>query len=197
MQNAEPEPVTDIDRAWEAARAGDHGAFAAWVRSVEHPLRLRLHPFRRAVDPEEILQEVLMRMWILAPTKELEGENASLRYAMTVLKNHAREVAKRNRLGDLVDPWELEELERENPVEPDSPPDPILRRVIEACLEKLPHRPREVIRARIGTGPHEADRDLAATLGMKLNTFLQNIVRARRALKRCLEDRGVRLSFLT
>jgi len=34
---------------------------------------------------------------------------------------------------------------------------------------------------------------LAERLRMRLNTFLQNIVRARRSMEKCLEGRGVRL----
>ena len=37
------------------------------------------------------------------------------------------------------------------------------------------------------------DRTLAAELDMRVNTFLQNIVRARRLLRKCLEGKGVRL----
>ena len=53
-------------------------------------------------------------------------------------------------------------------------------------------RPRKAMEARLqGATP---DRDLAEELGMKLNTFLQNIVRARKALAGCLEESGVRLA---
>jgi hypothetical protein len=44
--------------------------------------------------------------------------------------------------------------------------------------------------ARLRGGP---DRDLASSLGMRLNTFLQNIVRARTLLSRCLEAAGIRI----
>jgi len=37
----------------------------------------------------------------------------------------------------------------------------------------------------------EPDAGLAASVRMPVNTFFQNIVRARRALRKCLEGRGV------
>ena len=58
------------------------------------------------------------------------------------------------------------------------------------CLDKLPRRPGEAMRARLRGGP---DGALARALGMRVNTFLQNIVRARKLLAKCLETYGGRL----
>ncbi len=38
------------------------------------------------------------------------------------------------------------------------------------------------------------DRSLAEALGMRLNTFLQNVARARRLLADCLREAGVAVS---
>ena len=46
--------------------------------------------------------------------------------------------------------------------------------------------------ARFDDGGARHDRELAARLGMTLNTFLKNIGRARKLLIECLERRGVR-----
>jgi len=59
------------------------------------------------------------------------------------------------------------------------------------CLAKLPERPREALLARLRAGN---DRESAAGLDMRLNTFLQNIVRARRFLAECLESVGIRVA---
>ena len=75
-------------------------------------------------------------------------------------------------------------------VQPDGPPDPALRKAIEFCLKKLPRKPREAMLARL---KGLDDRTLATELDMRVNTFLQNIVRARRLLRKCLEGKGVRL----
>jgi len=44
--------------------------------------------------------------------------------------------------------------------------------------------------ARLARGEKEHDRDIASSLGMAINTFLQNVVRARKAVAACLEEKG-------
>jgi len=58
-------------------------------------------------------------------------------------------------------------------------------------LRKLPRAPRRAIEMRIAAAGGESDTSLAAHLGMRLNTFLQNVTRARRLLAQCLEKAGV------
>jgi RNA polymerase sigma-70 factor (ECF subfamily) len=48
--------------------------------------------------------------------------------------------------------------------------------------------------ARLGSGGGADDATLAASLRMRLNTFLQNVSRARRLLVECLRGRGVEVS---
>jgi RNA polymerase sigma-70 factor (ECF subfamily) len=76
------------------------------------------------------------------------------------------------------------------------PPDPLLRRHIEECKERLPDRPAQALDARLGAAGGERDDHLAATLGMRLNTFLQNFTRARKLLADCLSAHGVNLTEL-
>jgi DNA-directed RNA polymerase specialized sigma24 family protein len=78
-------------------------------------------------------------------------------------------------------------------VPPDPPSDPGLARAIAECWERLAGRPLEALRARISRQYLDSDRDIASALGMSLNAFLQNIVRARRQMAECLESRGVRV----
>jgi RNA polymerase sigma-70 factor (ECF subfamily) len=185
------DPAVDpIDRAFDAVCGGDQAAFAAWLRLVELPLRDRLRSFAQAVDVEAVLQEGLLRMWQLAPRVRLEGHQASLRYAARLTRNLALMEARRLGRMDRVDSERLAALP-ELRVDPPPPPDPGLRRLIERCLDTLPRRPGEALRARIREGAWSPDRELAAALRMKLNTFLQNIVRARRLMADCLERHGV------
>lgn len=178
--------MTPIDHAFLRTRHGDPEGFTDWVRAVELPLRGSLRRFARHVDVESITQEGLLRMWRLAPTIELEGKDASLRYALRLVRNLALREIERNRIYVPEDP------EGNDPeVLPDPPPDPGLRRILIDCFGRLPRRPREALLARIRRGGVEPDRELAERLGMRLNTFLQNIVRARRSLARCLESHGV------
>ena len=81
--------MTQVDTAFRAVSRGDHGAFARWVGLVEIPLRGSLRRFARQVDVEAIVQEGLLRMWRLASRVELEGEDASLRYALRLVRNLA------------------------------------------------------------------------------------------------------------
>jgi DNA-directed RNA polymerase specialized sigma24 family protein len=186
--------VSALDDAYALVRDGSHDAFAEWVRLVESTVRASLRGFARVADVEAVLQETLLRMWRLAPVLELSGEHASLRYAVRIARNLA--LAEARRRG------------REVPLEDDGgvavkiaiPPRPGrdlgLRRMILECLGKLPGKPGVALRARLADGGSSADRELAEGLRMTLNTFLQNVVRARRHLEECLKSRGVAVQEL-
>jgi DNA-directed RNA polymerase specialized sigma24 family protein len=193
---------TEVDRLFARVRRGDERAFEAWMTRVEPHLWKRLAPWAQAVDVEGVVQETLLRMWVYALDRgeELEGRNASLRFALgmarNVARNEARRLAREVRRGDrsagsdvIPDPPEgADEVDGDPPV-----PDPFLRRLILACIEKLPRRPREALMARIVRGHLDEDRVLAAELGMRKNTFLQNIVRARSQVAECLAENGAPL----
>ncbi len=181
-----------LDAAFRLAQTGDRDAFAEWMGMVEMPLRRSLGRFARAVDVEVVVQETLLRMWLAArdPERLLAGQGASLKFAFKVGRNVALEEMRRSRQDRLVDLSALDGLP-EGRVDPD-PPDPALARAIQDCVRQLPKQPHNALLARVNSGPR-ADREIAAALRMKLNTFLQNIVRARRLLANCLEKRGVRL----
>ena len=87
----------------------------------------------------------------------------------------------------------LDELDpsSEPSIEPEPPADLGLLRAIKDCLSRLTGKPREALLARLARGHEAHDRDLAASLGMAVNTFLQNIVRARKAVATCLDGKGV------
>ncbi len=182
--------MTAIDAAFARARLGEHEGFAEWVRAVERPIRASLRAFARRVDVEAIVQEALLRMWVLAPRIALDGQNASLRYALKLVRNLALREAERMGRFEPLDPGEP----GGNPgpsVQPQPPPDPGLRRAILDCIRRLSRMPARAIRARLEGGGVEPDRVLAERLGMTLNTFLQNVVRARRSLSECLESKGI------
>ena len=182
--------MTAIDAVFARARNGDHEGFAGWVRAVERPLRSSLRGFARQVDVEAVVQEGLTRMWVLAPRVVFEGENASLRYALKLVRNLALREIERSSRFEPFDPGGS----GENPgpaVEPDPPPDPGLRRAILDCIGRLSRKPADALAARLRGDGIEPDRVLAERLGMTLNTFLQNIVRARRSLAECLESKGI------
>jgi RNA polymerase sigma-70 factor (ECF subfamily) len=62
---------------------------------------------------------------------------------------------------------------------------------IRDCFGSLPGRPKAALGARMQDGGILPDRTLAERCRMKLNTFHQNIGRARRLMAECLEAHGV------
>jgi RNA polymerase sigma factor (sigma-70 family) len=179
--------VSEIDDAYQRTQEGDQEAFTSWVRLCETPLRKSLRSFARYVDVESVTQEGLLRMWRLAPSLSLTGENASLRYALRLVRNLALDETRRLRRATRAD---IEALSRlpEGAVDPDPPTDDRVGQAIRRCLEKLPDRPREALLARLRGG---SDHSLADGLGMKINAFLQNIVRARKLMAECLKRASV------
>ena len=173
----------DLDVHLPAIAAGDARAFAAWLAGAEAPLRRSLRRFARVVDTEAVLQEGLLRVWQVAPRIERDGKpNALLRMAHRIVGNAAIDETRRQRLP----PPEL----APEPIDP-TEPDPLLRRAIAECRDKLPPKPAQALTARLGA--HRSDAELAEGLGLKLNTFLQNVGRARKLLLECLALAGITL----
>jgi DNA-directed RNA polymerase specialized sigma24 family protein len=183
--------LTDIDSAFEAARAGDPDAFAVWMGCAERPIRESLRPFARAVDVESVVQETMLRMWIVAQDKKrrLKGNDASLRFALGVARNVAREETRRFKRETFMSGDELPEPS----VAPDPPSDPGLRKAILECFQEIAPKPLKALRARIEFGSFRDDRSIAQLLRMRVNTFRQNLGRARQQLEECLRGKGVPL----
>jgi RNA polymerase sigma-70 factor (ECF subfamily) len=183
----------DLDAHLVAIAAGDPDAFARWVAGAEPRVRASLVTLADRVDVEAVLQECLLRVWQVAPRVQPDGRpDALLRLAVRIGRNLAidelrrRRIAPSDGLGAVPEPstWPAD-------------PDPLLREVIARCREALPEKPAQALQARLRDGATAPDRDLAAALGMKLNTFLQNFSRARRLLAECLRRAGVDLESET
>ncbi len=182
--------ASDTDRELEAIAAGDADAFARWLARTEQPLRRSLRGFAVVVDTEAVLQEALLRVWQVAPQCTPDGHpHGLLRLGLRIARNLAISAARRHRLApvpvgdDLPDPA----------VDGEPPPDDAVRRAIALCRDKLPAQPKAAIAARLDDAGLHPDRDLAAALGMRLNTFLQNVTRARALLAECLRRAGIEL----
>jgi RNA polymerase sigma-70 factor (ECF subfamily) len=175
-----------------AMAAGDAVVFARWASTAEHPLRSALRPFATSLDTEAVLQETLLRIWQVAPRFTHDGRpHALLRFAMRTARNVA--VSEWRRMGKPEQQEALEQhLQAEATVAPVTP-DPHLREQIGKCREKLPKQPKAALEQRIAAEGSRDDAELAAAIGMSLNTFLQNFTRARKFLKECLEKAGIRL----
>ncbi len=179
--------MADLDRHLPAIARGDDAAYALWLAGAEPELRATLRPFATAVDTEAVLQEALLRVWQVAPRFAPDGRpNALLRLATRIARNLAvDEVRRAGRRVPTVDGLELEVAQAAEG------PDPFLRRLILRCRERLARKPRLALDARLAAAGAEDDAALAARLGMRLNTFLQNVGRARKALAECLRRGGV------
>jgi RNA polymerase sigma-70 factor (ECF subfamily) len=178
--------MIDLDAQLAAIAAGDPHAFGRWVAGAEPTLRASLRSFAAQVDAEAVLQEALLRVWQVAPRCRPDGQpNALFRLALRICRNLAIDEVRRDR-SVAVDVQELL-------VEEPHPPDPLLRRAIADCREALPDKPAAALAARLEGAGAEPDETLAARLHMKLNTFLQNVGRARKLLVTCLERRGIRV----
>ena len=177
--------MADLDTHLVAIGAGDRRAFAAWVAGAEMALRATLRRYAALVDAEAVLQETLLRAWQLAPRVQPDGApNALLRLAMRIARNLAiDEVRRRGR----PLPVQL----HDEPAFTEPVADPWLRQLVIECREKLSPKPALALDARLGSAGAEPDTVLAARLHMRLNTFLQNVARARRQLADCLRRKGV------
>jgi RNA polymerase sigma-70 factor (ECF subfamily) len=196
MSEPGSEPL-DLDEHLRAIVAGDADAFARWVARAEPSLRLSLRGLAAHVDVEAVVQEALLRVWQAAPRFVPDGRpNGLLRLGVRIAHNLA--VSERRRLRASAVPEDMIErlLEEAGEVAVEPAPDPILRRRIEECRDKLPERPSQALGGRLSCAGGEPDESIAARLGMRLNTFLQNFTRARRLLAECLEAHGLRLEDL-
>jgi RNA polymerase sigma-70 factor (ECF subfamily) len=161
---------------------------------AERPIRLTLHRFAARVDTECVVQETLLRIWQVAPRHAPDGKaNSLLRLAVRIARNLAVDQGRR---------WcpEIKDAEGDGPhgiadlPDPEPPPDPLLRERIMECLRRLPRRPGQALCARLRSAGGSLDHALAAGLRMTLNTFLQNVTRARRLLADCLRGYGIEVA---
>ena len=177
----------DLDVHLLEIATGDVEAFARWMASAESTVRLSLRSFAGVIDVEAVLQESLLRVWQVAGRFERDGmPNGLLRLGIRIARNLAVSEVRRTR----ATPVEPDDLEVALGVEPDEP-DPMLREAITDCRDKLPPKPRQALDARLANAGGSDDADIAESLGMKLNTFLQNFTRARQMLADCLRKKGV------
>ena len=184
--------MSDLDRYAPAIAAGDPDAFERWVVGAEPRLRDSLSSFAATVDTETVVQEALLRVWQVAGRFQPDGRpNGLLRLAIRMARNLAvsdlrsrgREIHEDDReVSRFLDAVAVSEVPEE--------PDPLLRRLVRACFGELTTKPRAALQARLDSGGGEPDAALAGRLGMQLNTFLQNVTRARRALAECLKRGG-------
>ena len=179
----------DLDLHLAAIVAGDARAFGSWLAGSESIVRDTLRSFATGVDVEAVLQEALLRVWQVAPRFVPDGRgNGLLRLAIRIARNLAVSEVRRTR----AEPADDDDLEAMIAAaeQPRAASDPMLRTAILDCRDKLPARPRLALDTRLASAGQD-DLDLATSIGMRLNTFLQNFTRARQLLADCLGRRGI------
>jgi RNA polymerase sigma factor (sigma-70 family) len=180
----------DLDVHLAAIVDGDATAFARWLAGAEGRVRGSLVSFATAVDVEAVLQEALVRVWQVAPRFEPDGRpDGLIRLAVRIARNLAIDEVRRIK-ATPVDPADLDEPDTR------AASDPLLRRAIAECHDKLPPKPKQVLDARLSAAGGRDDSELATDLGMRLNTFLQNFTRARQLLADCLGKSGIAIEGL-
>lgn len=183
--------MSDLDIYLQTIVSGDADAFADWVSGAEYRLRASLRSFAAHVDVEAVLQETLLRIWQVAPRFQPDGRpDALLRLGIRIARNLAvtemRRLSVHSEVIRATTDGAVQSTNR-------GTPDPFLRRVIMECRRLLPPMPAQALAQRLESVGRAPDETLAANLGMKLNTFLQNITRARKLLAECLRKQGVDL----
>lgn len=179
--------MIDHDIHLAAIASGDAEAFGMWAAAIETRLRLSLSRFAASVDVEAVVQETLLVVWQVAPKIQADGRpNSLLRFAIRSGRNRA--ISQLRRYGREDPVATVDEGQEHTSVDPD----PLLRELVARCREQLPKKPGLALAARLAEVPRP-DRTLASELKMTLNTFLQNVGRARRLLAACLKRHGVEL----
>ena len=190
--------TVDLDQELDGIVAGDPDAFGRWVAGAEAPLRATLRSLAARVDGEAVLQEALLRVWQVAPRcRRDERPNALLRLASRIARNLAIDELRRARRVERDGGWRT--LEAAMAAVAMGEPrgagveavDPLLRRAIGECRGGAAGKPAAALTARLESAGGEPDALLAARVKMRLNTFLQNVGRARKLLAECLRKRGV------
>ena len=188
-------PLLDLDCHLPAIAAGDLDAFARFLAGAERPLRQALASFCAVVDVEAVVQEALLRVWQVAPQFKSDGRpQALLRFAHRCARNLCLTEVRRRAIAPTT--ADDEAVAQAADLTASAPPDPLLRRAVRECREKLPRKPAHALTARLESDGERDDAALAKQLGMSLNTFLQNFTRARKMLADCLRHRGVDHPFL-
>jgi RNA polymerase sigma-70 factor (ECF subfamily) len=182
----------NLDEHLPAILDRDAKAFGRWMAGAEGPIRDSLRTFARVVDVEAVLQEALLRVWQVSPRFVPDGApNGLLRLGVRIARNLAISEVRRTKAAPVprnVTEDDVAELATDDP----APPDPLLRRAMAECFERLPDQPKRVLELRLLRAGEE-DLALAEELRMRLNTFLQNFGRARKLLGECLRKSGVEI----
>ena len=144
--------TVDLDLHLPAIAAGDLDAFASFLAGAEQPLRRQLASFAAEVDVEAVVQEALLRVWQVAPKFSSDGRpQALLRFAHRCARNLCLTELRRRRIAPMS--GDEQALAEAPDLQAQAPPDPLLRRAVHECRERLPKKPQHALTARRTGGP--------------------------------------------
>src|SRR5215813_8673260 len=127
----------ELDVHLAAIIGGDTRAFGAWLAGAEPHVRDSLRSFARSIDVEAVLQETLLRVWQVAPRFVPDGRaNGLVRLAVRIGRTLAISEVRRTRATPVAGD-DLEHVLAASEA-PQRSPDPLLRRAIGECRDKLP-----------------------------------------------------------
>ncbi len=175
---ASPAPgAADEERLLARATAGDEAALAALVR--RHQGRVFSIAFHVLGDPaqaEEVAQDVFLRLF--RRLGRIDGPEHLVRWLRQVASRRAIDALRRNRLRAAVPLDAVPELAT-------TPADPYLAHRLRRLVAALPGHQRLALALRYGEGL--TPQEMAAVLGLPVNTVKSRLQRALARLRRGLE----------
>lgn len=160
-------------------------AFEAVLRETHSVLRAYIAGMGVSLDTvDDLAQEVYLEYYRTADRmpSDLEPVRWLKGIARNLCMDHFRR-SKRKAERHLEAAAVL--LEKARPAEP---PDPGVES-LDACLEKLPHRSRELVALRYAEGMESGD--IGRRVGLSPEAVRIGLLRIRTTLRECLERRGV------
>lgn len=96
--------MLDLDDHLALLASGDADAFGRWLAGAEPRLRGSLRSYAARLDTEALVQEVLLRVWQVAPRHLPDGRpNSLLRLAIRIARNLAIDEIRRVRSEPILD----------------------------------------------------------------------------------------------
>jgi RNA polymerase sigma factor (sigma-70 family) len=154
-------------------------------RHAALPWRIAYRMLADAGEAEDVAQEALLRLWQYAGRWQAGGPGVAA-WLTRVATNACLDRLRRRRfVGDDAAP----ERADESPLADESIEEDEVRQAVADCIEALPDRQRAAI---VLTYYEERQNRMAAEiLAMQLKAFESLLLRARGALRGCVEGKGV------
>ncbi|WP_336623649.1 sigma-70 family RNA polymerase sigma factor [Marinovum sp. 1_MG-2023] len=177
----------DLDDLLARVSMADRKAFSALYSATSAKLfGLCLRILRDRAQAEDALQEVYVKIWQRAEAYQ-PGRVRPMTWLITVARNHAIDVLRRNRAGEgRADGDEslIDRLESPDPGPAEQLAQKGERARIEACLDELAAEKSAAVRLAYLEGASYAE--LAAQFAVPLNTMRTWLRRSLQSLKACL-----------